>query len=217
MTVSPRAPAPPDGTTPPDTTTPLAGFTPPEDDARLIERSGRHPEAFAALYDRHAPSIHRYVARRLGEQAADDVVAETFLAAFRRRDRYDPGRPDARPWLYGIAANLIGKHRRAETRMLRALARTGADPVTDAMDRVDARVSAAAASRPLAGALAGLPRGDRDVLLLVAWADLSYDQVAEALSIPVGTVRSRLHRARRKVREALGGTDPTNVREGTGE
>jgi RNA polymerase sigma factor (sigma-70 family) len=212
MTVSPRAPAPPDRTT-----------ESPEDDARLIERSERHPEAFAGLYDRHAPSIHRYVARRLGDQAADDVVAETFLAAFRRRDRYDPARPDARPWLYGIAANLIGKHRRAETRMLRALARTGTDPVTDAMDRVDARVSAAAASRPLAGALADLAPGDRDVLLLVAWADLSYEQVAEALTIPVGTVRSRLHRARRKVREALGGADPTgvqdpaDVQEGTGE
>ncbi|MDL4817640.1 RNA polymerase sigma factor [Actinomadura opuntiae] len=206
MTVSPRAPAPPGATT-----------EPPEDDARLIERSRHRPEDFAALYDRHAPSIHRYVARRLGEQAADDVVAETFLAAFRQRDRYDLARRDARPWLYGIAANLVGKHRRSETRMLRALARTGADPVTDAMDRVDARVSAAAASRPLAGALAGLSRGDRDVLLLVAWADLSYEQVAEALSIPVGTVRSRLHRARRKVREALGGTDPTDVQEGAGE
>ncbi|WP_344272836.1 RNA polymerase sigma factor, partial [Actinomadura napierensis] len=156
-------------------------------------------------------------ARRLGDQAADDVVAETFLAAFRRRGRYDLARPDARPWLYGIAANLIGKHRRSETRMLQALARTGADPVTDAIDRADARVSAAAVSRRLAGALADLPARDRDVLLLVAWADLSYQQVAEALSIPVGTVRSRLNRARRKVREALGGSDPTNVQEGTDE
>jgi DNA-directed RNA polymerase specialized sigma24 family protein len=131
MTVIPHAPSPPDGTA-----------EPPEDDARLIARSRRHPEDFAGLYDRHAPSIHRYVARRLGDQAADDVVAETFLAAFRRRGRYDLARPDARPWLYGIAANLIGTHRRSETRMLRALARTGTDPVTDAMDRVDARVSA---------------------------------------------------------------------------
>ncbi|MGP4023880.1 RNA polymerase sigma factor [Actinomadura sp. 3N407] len=187
----------------------------PEDDASLIERSRDEPEVFAVLYDRHAPSIHRYVARRLGDQAADDLVAETFLAAFRQRRRYDPGRSDARPWLYGIAANLIGKQRRSETRMLRALARTGVDPVADSMDRVDARLSAAASARDLAGALARLSPGDRDVLLLIAWADLSYEQVAEALSIPVGTVRSRLNRARRKVREALGGIDPTQVQEGT--
>lgn len=185
------------------------------DDASLIERSRDEPEAFAELYDRHAPSIHRYVRRRLGDQAADDVVAETFLAAFRRRERYDLARPDALPWLYGIAANLVGKHRRSEVRMLRALARTGTDPVTDSIEGVDARVSAAACSRELAGALAGLPAGDRDVLLLVAWADLSYQQVAEALSIPLGTVRSRLNRARRKVREALGGSDPTDVQEET--
>lgn len=188
---------------------------PPGDDASLIERSLADPEAFADLYDRHAPLIHRYAARRLGAEAADDVVAETFLAAFRRRARYDLARPDARPWLYGIAANLIGKHRRSETRMLRAYARTGTDPLDDDADRVDARVSASACARPLAGALAALPARDRDVLLLVAWADLTYEQVAEALSIPVGTVRSRLNRARRKVREALGGTDPTLVQEDT--
>ncbi|QKW34234.1 sigma-70 family RNA polymerase sigma factor [Actinomadura sp. NAK00032] len=190
-----------------------APAAPALDDAGLIERSLREPEVFATLYDRHAPAVHRYVRRRLGDQAADDVVAETFLAAFRRRARYDPARPDALPWLYGIAANLVGKHRRSETRMLRALARTGTDPVTDPMEGADARVSASASSRELAGALAGLSARDRDVLLLVAWADLSYQQVAEALSIPLGTVRSRLNRARRKVREALGGADPTLVQE----
>ncbi|GAB3669430.1 RNA polymerase sigma factor [Actinocorallia lasiicapitis] len=184
--------------------------SPGSDDASLIEQSRHEPEAFAGLYDRHSALIHRYVARRLGDQAADDVVAETFLAAFRQRSRYDLTRPDARPWLYGIAANLIGKHRRSEVRMLRALARTGADPVLDShADRSDAKVSAAAASRPLAAALAGLTAGERDVLLLVAWADLTYEQVAEALGVPVGTVRSRLSRARKKVREALGGIDPT--------
>lgn len=90
------------------------------DDAALIERSLRDAEAFAGLYDRHAAPLHRYVARRLGDGAADDIVAETFLDAFRRRHKYDPVRRDARPWLYGIAANLIGKHSRAEVRMLRA-------------------------------------------------------------------------------------------------
>jgi RNA polymerase sigma factor (sigma-70 family) len=181
------------------------------DDAVLIERSWHEPEAFAALYDRHAAPIHRFAGRRLGDQMADDVVGETFLAAFRRRKRYDLRRADARPWLYGIAANVIGKHRRAEVRMLRAFARTGADPVAAGhADLVDSRVCAAAVQRDLAAALAGLSAGDRDVLLLIAWADLSYEETAAALGIPVGTVRSRLHRARRKVREALGGQDPTS-------
>jgi RNA polymerase sigma-70 factor (ECF subfamily) len=184
------------------------------DDATLIEQSWHEPEAFAGLYDRHAAHIHRYVTRRLGSQVADDVVGETFLSAFRRRRRYDLSRPDAGPWLYGIAANLIGKHRRAEVRLLRALARTGADPVAESYaDRVDAQVSAAAAQRDLARALASLAAGDREVLLLIAWAELAYDEIAAALGIPVGTVRSRLHRARRKVREALGGEDPTTISE----
>ena len=184
------------------------------DDASLIERSWRDPEAFAELYDRHAARIYRYVERRLGERAAEDVLAETFLAAFRRRYRYDLSRADAGPWLYGIAANVIGKHRRAELRMLGALARTGIDPVSEGdSEPVDQRVSARAVQRDLAAALARLAARDRDVLLLIAWADLSYEEVAVALDIPVGTVRSRLNRARSKVREALGGQDPTSLNE----
>ncbi|MFD1833257.1 RNA polymerase sigma factor [Streptomyces desertarenae] len=185
---------------------------PPADDAAIIRQSRESPEAFALLYDRYAADIHRYAARRLGEEVADDLTAETFLIAFRNRSRYDTDRAGARPWLYGIAANLIGRHRRREVRALRALARTGRDPVaaswTDWVDGADSRVAAQAASARLAGALAGLSGGDRHALLLVAWADLSYQEVAQALSIPVGTVRSRLNRARRKVRAALGG-DPT--------
>jgi RNA polymerase sigma factor (sigma-70 family) len=188
----------------------LRGDGPRADDAASVERSWHEPEAFAELYDRHAVPLYRYVSRRLGEPMADDVVADTFLAAFRRRQGYDLHRPDARPWLYGIAANLISKHRRAEVRMLRAYARTGADPVADGhADRIDDRVTAAAVRQDLAAALASLSAGDRDVLLLVAWADLSYEETATALQIPLGTVRSRLNRARRKVREALGGHDPT--------
>jgi len=186
------------------------------DDAFLIERSWHDPEAFAWLYDRHAARLHRYVARRLGGGHADDIVADTFLAAFRKRHRYDVTVADARPWLYGIAANLIGKHGRSEVRMLRAYARTGADPVlagTASMDEADGRISSAAVKRELAAALAGLTAADRNVLLMIAWADLSYAEVATALGIPVGTVRSRLHRARGRIRAALGGQDPTSVHE----
>jgi RNA polymerase sigma factor (sigma-70 family) len=186
-----------------------------ESDAVLLSRSERDPEIFARLYDRHAPNLHRYVTRRLGYDTADDVVAETFLTAFRARRRFDPRRVDAGPWLYGIAANLIGKHRRAEIRMHRAFARTGVGPAESYTDGVEARVAASGLQRTLAAALADLSTGDREVLLLVAWADLTYEQVAEALDIPVGTVRSRLHRARRKVRGRIGEHDPTTMSEET--
>ncbi|TDD12523.1 RNA polymerase sigma factor [Nonomuraea deserti] len=184
------------------------------DDAEVIERARSDPGAFSTLFDRHAAALHRYVARRLGDSLADDVVAETFLTAFRRLGRYDTAHRDARPWLYGIAANLIGKHRRTEVRAYLALARTGVDEVAESYaDRVEARVSAGAAHRDLANALATLSPQDREVLLMIAWADLSYEEVARALGIPVGTVRSRLHRARRKTRAALGGVDPSAVDE----
>ncbi|GAA3714662.1 RNA polymerase sigma factor [Nonomuraea antimicrobica] len=184
------------------------------DDAEVIDRALRDPSAFSALFDRHASALHRYVARRLGDSLADDVVAETFMAAFRRLKRYDTTHRDARPWLYGIAANLIGKHRRTEVRAYLALSRIGTDEVAEShTDRVEARVSASSAHRELAGALAVLSPEDREVLLMIAWADLSYEEVSRALGIPIGTVRSRLHRARRKTREALGGSDPSAVEE----
>lgn len=178
-------------------------------DAAEIELSLLHPERFAVIFDRYAGQVHRYAARRLGPAAADDIVADVFLIAFRRRSRYDTSRASARPWLYGIATNLISRHRRSEVRMYRALARTGLDPVVEPdADRVADSVSAAAAGQQLATALAQLSTGDRHTLLLVAWADLSYEEVATALDIPIGTVKSRLHRARATVRSALGNTNP---------
>ncbi|GAB3988633.1 RNA polymerase sigma factor [Actinoallomurus acanthiterrae] len=176
------------------------------DDASLIERSRSDPELFATIFDRHAGRLRGYVARRLGPDAADDVVADTFLIAFRRRARYDLSRTDAAPWLYGIATNLIGERRRAEVRMYRAYARSGADPLAAEghAQRVADAVSAEAEGSRLATALASLKKRDRDALLLFTWGDLSYEEVARALDVPVGTVRSRLNRARRKLRTALG-------------
>jgi RNA polymerase sigma factor (sigma-70 family) len=178
------------------------------DDAELIRRSFDAPEQFAGLFDRYAAELQGYAARRLGTSTADDIVAETFLIAFSRRGRYDLTRPLARPWLFGIATRLIARHRRREVRLYRALARSGVDPLADRLaeppdDLVVARVAAQAQQRALAAALARLPRGWRDVLLLVAWGELTYDEVAQALGIPVGTVRSRLHRTRAQVRAAL--------------
>lgn len=184
-------------------------------DAALIAASLDEPEHFAALFDRHAPTIHRYVARRLGSDAADDVTAETFLTAFRIRGRYDSARAGVRPWLHGIAAKLISRHRREEIKAFKLLARTGHDRVAETWtDSADDRVTAQAASRSLAGALAKLSQGDRHTLLLFAWADFTYQEIAEALDIPVGTVRSRLNRARRKLRAASGEHSPlTDTRE----
>lgn len=188
-------------------------------DADTISQSQERPELFALVYDRYAADIHRYVTRRLGDGMADDITAETFLVAFRTRARFDSTRHSARPWLYGIAGNLVGKQRRSEVRALRAMARTGTDPVAQSWsDRVDTRVTAQAVHASLAGALAALSAGDRHTLLLFAWADLSYQEIADALGIPVGTVRSRLNRVRRAIRTAAGG-DPAlliDVREAIG-
>jgi RNA polymerase sigma-70 factor (ECF subfamily) len=139
------------------------------------------------------------------------VVAETFLVAFRQRERYaDDGR-DCLPWLYGIATRLVHRHWRSETSQLRLVARTGADPVVESFtDRVDAAVSAASAKARLAGALAGLSTGQRDALLLMVWAELSYDQIAAATGVPIGTVQSWISRARRRLREQLADLNPAS-------
>ena len=178
------------------------------DDAAIIESSWLEPERFAVLFDRHAPHIHRYLARRAGRQVADDLVAETFLTAFAKRDRFDLGYSDARPWLYGIATNLVGQQRRDEARQYRIIQCAVAEPeIPDHADRVAAGVTAQAMRALLDAALAALPAGDRDVLLLIAWEQLTYQEVSRALAIPAGTVRSRLHRARTKVHQVLAGTD----------
>ena len=186
------------------------GVGPPDEpsDDDVIRASVAEPERFGPLFDRHAVPVHRYLARRIGAPA-DDLLAEAFLVAFRRRASYtsDVG---VRPWLFGIATNLVRRHVRTEERRYRALARLAAGEVAppvidDAIDRRDA----GALRRDLALALASLRRRDRDVLLLTAWADLSYEQIAAVLDIPLGTVRSRLHRARRLTRLALAPEEPT--------
>jgi RNA polymerase sigma factor (sigma-70 family) len=183
-------------------------------DAETIRLSRREPERFADIFDRYYTEVHGYVARRLGPGLADDVAAETFLIAFDRRDRYDSAHPVARPWLYGIASNLVSRHHRAEVRQYRALARVGPPgPVDGPAEQIAGRVDAQATRGRLAAALAAIATEDRDVLLLVAWAGFSGEEAARALDIPSGTARSRLHRARKKVRAALGGADPTTVGE----
>jgi RNA polymerase sigma-70 factor (ECF subfamily) len=182
------------------------------DGAAVIALSVEDPEEFAVIYELYFVEIYRYIAGRLGRDVADDLAAETFLVAFRKRDRVDPARGHVRPWLYGIATILVGQHRRQETRRYRALARAGGRMPAWGEghdDRVADAVAAGGLRHQLATALAGLGQGDRDVLLLVAISELSHQEIAVALDIPYGTVGSRLNRARRELREALGGIDPT--------
>ncbi len=190
------------------------GASPPQQltDAEVISLSMRQPDCFGTIFDRHAAEILRYASARVGADAAEDVVAETFLVAFRRRARYDLSRPDTRPWLYGIAIRQIGKRRRAEGRGLRALARLPRETDGESFeDRSADRMTAQQLAPRLTAVLSGLSRRDRELLLLIAWAGLTYDEAAQALGVPVSTVRSGLHRIRTRTRHALGGTNPAQT------
>ena len=172
-------------------------------DAEVIGRSLDQPEAFGLIYDRHAATVLRFLGRRVGAEVAEGLVGELFRIAFERRKTFDASRASALPWLYGIGSNLLLKHRRGEARRLRASARMVAG-----REAVTARASAAALDAHVlfprvADAIEALPDGEREALLLFAWEDLSYQSVAEALELPIGTVRSRLNRARAHLRELL--------------
>ena len=174
-------------------------------DAELIAASLTDPAQFELIFDRHYQAIHRYLARRGGWELAEDLTQAVFLAAFAGRRRFRASEASAAPWLFGIATNLLRRHARTEFRRLRAYARLPAREVTQfdpnaVVDRLDAQALAPRAF----DIVAGLPEAERNALLLVAWADLTYEQIAVALNVPIGTVRSRIHRARGKLRELLG-------------
>jgi RNA polymerase sigma-70 factor (ECF subfamily) len=180
---------------------------PVADDAAALAASLRRPELFALVFDRHAAQIRSYCARRVGQEAAEDLVGEVFLTAFEKRARFDPARAVA-PWLFGIATNLLRRSRRQELRAYRVFAATGRDPVHGQVvdgvaERAAERADADRLSRSLAAALAAMPAPEREVLLLLAWANLGYAEIAQAVEVPVGTVRSRLSRARARLRAAL--------------
>jgi RNA polymerase sigma factor (sigma-70 family) len=170
-------------------------------DADLVAGYRRNPELFTAVYDRYLRDIYRYVAGRLGTQVAEDIAAETFLLAFDRRDRFDPEKGDLRPWLFGFATNLVARHRRKEARHYKALARL--DPAAIVEGHENRVVTSVTAQPYLAMALASLNGGERDVLLLLALGQLSYNEIAQALGISLGTVGSRLSRARAKIQALI--------------
>jgi RNA polymerase sigma-70 factor (ECF subfamily) len=182
-----------------------------ESDASLIARSASRPEVFGAIFDRHFTAIHGYLSRRVGQSRADDLAASTFTVAFERRHSFRGEADSARPWLFGIATNLLRNERRSEWRALRALTRLDARPLTEP-------VWATGIDPRLAALLSQMEADQRDVLLLYAWGELSYDEIAASLGIPVGTVRSRLARAREHLRRTMADDElrPAQIRETRG-
>src|SRR5262245_41857206 len=172
-------------------------------DAEVIGRSLGEPEAFGLIYDRHAATLLRFLGRRAGARVAEGLLGELFRVAFERRKTFDPARGGALPWLYGIGANLLLKHRRSEARRLRASARMVAGLEAAAGGRSAAALDARLLFPRVADAIESLPADERQALLLFAWEELPYQSIAEALELPVGTVRSRLNRARARLRELL--------------
>ncbi|WP_221176776.1 RNA polymerase sigma factor [Nocardioides pocheonensis] len=175
-------------------------------DGEVIARSLRTPEAFATVFDRHYAAVHSYAARRAGPDAADDVLADVFLAAFSHRKRFDSSTGSALPWLYGIAGNVLKRRWRTLASTDR-MTRSAASMVVSASDshesEVAARLDSAADWLVVRTLLDELGDGDREALLLYAWEELSYVEIAVAMDIPVGTVRSRINRARSRLRALL--------------
>jgi RNA polymerase sigma factor (sigma-70 family) len=186
-------------------------------DAQVIAASITDSAEFAVVYDRHAAVVFRFLVRRVGRDTSEELLGDTFRIAFERRDTFDISRPNALPWLYGIATNLLARHRRTEARRLRAVERIAAAREHDSVaDDAASAVDARARYRAAADAIASLPDSERDALLLFVWEELDYEDIAFALGVPVGTVRSRLNRARRRLRELepVIGEEKSNHRDG---
>jgi RNA polymerase sigma-70 factor, ECF subfamily len=185
----------------------------PRTDAEVIACSLTSPASFGELFDRHATTLFRYFVRRVGPDDADSLLGELFRIAFEKREGFDTGRAEARPWLYGIASNLLARHRRGEARHLDATARLVNTSITasDPFSEIDAHLDATRLWAEVAASIAALPQGERDTLLLFAWEGMPYDQIAAALEVPVGTVRSRLNRARGRLRELVGESEEERV------
>jgi RNA polymerase sigma-70 factor (ECF subfamily) len=170
-----------------------------------MSRRVRSPEPIEGLFVAHFGSIYRFAVYRVGRDAAHDIAAETFAQALRSAERLDAAR-DARAWLFGIASNVIRHHRRAEERRIRAYATVKRQSEAPGRNGRHPAESENLLRARLVDALLELDARDREALLLFAWADLSYEEISTALEIPPGTVRSRIHRARRLLRESLGET-----------
>jgi RNA polymerase sigma factor (sigma-70 family) len=171
-------------------------------DATVIAASVARPELFSRIFDRHFAVVHAYLTRRIGRMMADDLASGTFTVAFERRGSFRADADSARPWLLGIASNLMRNQGRAEQRAMAALSRLSSDVAAVTHRELDADAETLG-GEVLAKVLGELDHGQRDALLLYAWEGLSYEEIAAALEVAVGTVRSRLARARERMRIAL--------------
>jgi RNA polymerase sigma-70 factor (ECF subfamily) len=176
-------------------------------DAAVIEASLAEPERFAEIFDRHFATVFRFAERRIGLDQAAEVASETFTRAFVKRRSFRPEATDALPWLLGIASRLILHERRRFVRYLNAVERVAteistADHEADVAS-ADRRLDAPADWARMRAALLTLSDTDRELLLLVTWDELSYDEAASVLELPLGTVRSKLNRAKARLRELL--------------
>lgn len=163
--------------------------------------------ALGQLFDQYADRIYNYCFRRVGSwDLAEDLVSAVFLKVWEIRTRAEAYDGDALPWLYGVATNVCRNATRSRRRHLNAVDRLPRETVPDHSDRVAASVDDERRMQRLLEEIAKLSDRDRDVLLLIAWSGLTYEQAARALDVPIGTVRSRLSRARRR----LARLDPTS-------
>jgi RNA polymerase sigma-70 factor (ECF subfamily) len=173
-------------------------------DAELVARLRTGDRrALAALFDRYADRLYNHCFRRLGSYAdAEDAVSTVFLTVWRTRHRFEVHDGSAGPWLYGVATNVARNLDRSRRRHLRAVSRLGTLDTPEVPDHADAVVGRLAAEQQMEALLARirtLSRGEQDVLALVIWSGLSYAEAATALGVPIGTVRSRLARARARL------------------
>ncbi|GAA3413457.1 RNA polymerase sigma factor [Streptosporangium vulgare] len=166
------------------------------------------PDAFSRLFDDHARSVYNHAFRLTGDwSAAEDVVSLTFLEAWRLRGRIDTDGGSLRPWLLGVATNVTRNTRRSARRHADALARLPpGEAIPDIAEEVAARVDDDELLASVRVALGALRRSEREVLALCVWAGLGYAEAAEALGVPVGTIRSRLSRARKRLRKLAAST-----------
>jgi RNA polymerase sigma-70 factor (ECF subfamily) len=162
-------------------------------DGEAIGRSISDPATFVNVFDRHALAVHSYLARRAGQQIAEDLAGDIWLAAFNARRRFDTTVDDSLPWLYGIARNVLLSH----WRLPRTESVPQPEPVHDPWPEVDDRLDAGSRRSMLRAALSTLAPVDREVLLLNAWEQLTPTEIAVVLNMPAGTVRWRLHKTRR--------------------
>ncbi len=172
-------------------------------DGRILRDSVSDAAVFSSLYERHLRAVAAYVSRRAGSELSEDLTAEVFIRAFRRRAAFRDDHESALPWLLGIANNVVADHRRAERRRLEMLQRLAT------MTPVTGETSIGALAPELVGELLRLSAADRDTLLLVVWGELSYAEAASALGVPIGTIRSRIARARQRLGAAIGGPADT--------